>query len=119
MIPNWLASRTKWFTPGMGVKRWLILLMMGMFVASLGIADFLHDFHLYIVRSWVTVLTVIIIGIIVMVISLYKLTHSLLAPYRVSQHGSVVDIVYAHRKRDKGAKVVAIGGGTGLPSVLR
>ena len=42
-----------------------------------------------------------------------------LAPYRRNQQGRVADAVYAHRTRQKGLKVVAIGGGTGLPSVLR
>jgi hypothetical protein len=67
----------------------------------------------------VVVLAYIVLGAGAIVVALDKLTRSILAPYRKNQQGRVVDIVYAHHKRDKGPKVVAIGGGTGLPSVLR
>ncbi len=59
------------------------------------------------------------LGLGIVGIAVYKLSHSILTPYRKLQQGRVVDVVYAHKVRQKGLKVVAIGGGTGLPSVLR
>src|SRR5690606_19903877 len=64
-------------------------------------------------------LAYILFGTGFVLIALDQLTRNILAPYRRYQQGRVVDVVYAHRKREKGPKVVAIGGGTGLPSVLR
>ena len=48
-----------------------------------------------------------------------KINRSLLAPYREKQSLPVVDMIYSHQQRKRGSRVVAIGGGTGLPSVLR
>ena len=118
-MPNWFSSRTKWLTIGIGVKRWLLLLMFGVMLCAMGITYGVQVLQLAVARSWLEFILLVLLGIVVIVISLYFLTRSILAPYRISQQGAVVDIVYAHRKREKGPKVVAIGGGTGLPSVLR
>ena len=48
-----------------------------------------------------------------------QFSRSILAPYRINYQKSVVDVVYSHSRRQKGLKVVAIGGGTGLPSTLK
>jgi uncharacterized cofD-like protein len=48
-----------------------------------------------------------------------RLSHNLLAPYRQRQIGDVVDVVVDHNRRGKGIYIVAIGGGTGLPTTLR
>jgi uncharacterized cofD-like protein len=58
-------------------------------------------------------------GFALVIFAVVKLSRNILAPYRQNQRGRVADAVYAHRTRQKGLKVVAIGGGTGLPSVLR
>lgn len=119
MMPKWFDSRRKWFRLGIGVKRWLALLMLGVFLISLGISYILHELNLTVTESWFPVLVGFVVGLGIMVLALYRLTRTILAPYRIAQQGPVVDIVYAHRTREKGPKVVAIGGGTGLPSVLR
>jgi uncharacterized cofD-like protein len=116
----------KWLTPGIGVKRWLILLVIGVLLVAgalaFGLVNLL-DIHLISganrVSEWLLMLAMIILGLDVVAIALYRLSHSILAPYRRHQQGRVIDVVYAHSKRTKGMKVVAIGGGTGLPSVLR
>ena len=35
----------RWFTPGLHVKRWLVLLMLGMVMISLGIGYALRNFY--------------------------------------------------------------------------
>jgi uncharacterized cofD-like protein len=49
---------------------------------------------------------------------MYKMNQALLEPY-VRPGRSVVDAVAHHRKLGKGPKIVAIGGGTGLSTLLR
>lgn len=116
----------KWFSIGIGIKRWLLLLGFGVFIASvgttagmlkLGANAFIEARLPYI--SWIGCIVIIASGLIIASFALLKLSRSLLAPYRRHQQGRVIDVVYAHSKRQKGLKVVAIGGGTGLPSVLR
>lgn len=116
----------KWLTPGIGVKRWLFLLMVGIILTAAGVAYALLKLgEQELMRlnpnslGWVQLIIVIIGGLVIAMIALFKLSTNLLAPYRRHQQGHVIDVVYAHSKRQKGLKVVAIGGGTGLPSVLR
>jgi len=58
-------------------------------------------------------------GVVIITLSLLRLTLNLLAPYRRLQQGNVVDVMVQHSQRKKGMKLVVIGGGTGLPNVLR
>jgi uncharacterized cofD-like protein len=71
------------------------------------------------VTTWGQVFAAVMGGAIFVGIALVKLSRIILAPYRQHQRGQLIDMVYAHSKRQKGQKVVAIGGGTGLPHVLR
>jgi uncharacterized cofD-like protein len=116
----------KLLTLGLGVKRWLILLGIGVLLVALGIAYgllTLADFHPvrglgYLIEILISVLSMVL-GFLVIGWAVIKLSRAAVAPYRQHQQGRIIDMVYDHRKRSKGMKVVAIGGGTGLPSVLR
>ncbi|MEO8610616.1 MAG: uridine diphosphate-N-acetylglucosamine-binding protein YvcK [Chloroflexota bacterium] len=117
---------TKWLTPGIGVKRWIILMLSGILLVSLGLTYailLLLQLHIFDgitpFTEWGMVAASLILGLDVVGIAVFKLSHSILTPYRKLQQGRVVDVVYAHKVRQKGLKLVALGGGTGLPSVLR
>ncbi|MCU0496925.1 MAG: uridine diphosphate-N-acetylglucosamine-binding protein YvcK [Anaerolineae bacterium] len=112
---------TRWFLPGLGVKRWLLVLLIGIVSMASGLA--------YLIVKLVGVefadlpliypSMAIVGGMALLPIALYRIFRNLFAPYRRFQRGSVADVVYSHSRKNKGMKVVAIGGGTGLPSVLR
>ncbi|MBC7809637.1 MAG: YvcK family protein [Burkholderiales bacterium] len=117
---------TKWLTPGIGVKRWLMLLILGILLVAFAIAFLLfelrglHLIEAIIVQSnWLVALLAFGGGLALIIVALLRLSTNILAPYRNYQQRNVVDAVYSHSKRHKGMKVVAIGGGTGLPSVIR
>ncbi len=121
-----LQALTKWLTPGIGVKRWLLLILIGIFTVALGITyGMLHAAGISLIaglvplQSNLIVLIAVLLGLEMVGLSIYKLSHNIVAPYRKHQQGRIIDVVYGHSKRQKGAKVVALGGGTGLPSVLR
>ncbi len=123
-----IQALTKWLTPGIGVKRWIILLLVGVTLVSLGISQImlsligLHVLTQVAEATWIEyALSVLMIagGFTVVAFAVVKWSRAILAPYRRNQQGRVVDAVYSHSQRHKGLKVVAIGGGTGLPSVLR
>ena len=44
-IKTFLQSLTRWLIPGLGVKRWMALVLFGTTVISLGVADILLDFY--------------------------------------------------------------------------
>jgi uncharacterized cofD-like protein len=125
-------SYLKWLTPGLGIKRWLVVLLMGITFISLGLAEIVIDLYRHqqlpdilatlMLRSLpngVRILLAVGVGMSLVAVGLYKLSRSILEPFTGRHALSVVDVVYAHNVRRRGLKVVAIGGGTGLPSILR
>ena len=121
-----LREYSKWFTVGIGVKRWLLLMLFGTALIaaglSLGILKTVvgqDQVAAFTQASWVAVVTTLAAGIALVLLSVLRLGRNLVQPYRRHQQGAVVDVVFAHSRRQKGFKLVAIGGGTGLPSVLR
>lgn len=110
----------------MGIKRWLVLLIAGVVLVAIGITQsVLNILGLHLIANLSPVAEILFdamtvaLGFLLIIISVVKFSRNILAPYRRNQQGRVADAVYAHRTRQKGLKVVAIGGGTGLPSVLR
>lgn len=115
----------KWLTPGIGVKRWLFLLFVGVVTTAIGIAAGLlksADIRTIKAIQDATLLHIALLiglGLTLVGLALVKLSMNILAPYRIHRRGHVIDAVYNHSKLHKGLKVVAIGGGTGLPATLR
>ncbi len=116
----------KLLTPGIGVKRWLLLLITGVFLlAGAMTLAMLSAVGVHLINpvsslgEGALIIVLVILGSIIISIALVKLSRSLLAPYRRRQQGRVIDAVYAHHRRQKGLRVVVIGGGTGMPAVLR
>jgi uncharacterized cofD-like protein len=58
------------------------------------------------------------IGIALVLLSLYKLNQSMLSPF-VASDTNIVEALYRKRARQRGPKIVAMGGGTGLSTLLR
>ncbi len=127
-IPTRLRSGFKWLLPGLGVKRWLLVMAAG--VALLGLAVgvvlwqlvplslsapilFLGD-----LPTWARALALGVLGGGLVVAGLAGMNRNLLAPF-TSLDGSVVEALYQHRRRERGPRVVAIGGGHGLAALLR
>lgn len=123
----------KWLYPGMHVKRWLALSLLGVALMGLGIAYLLREAYLsytfpgvfyyltlqFIPRYWRAALFVAIafgsIGL-----GFWKLSAALLAPFTgANRAGSLVEQVHRFRFAQKGPRIVAIGGGTGLSNLLR
>jgi uncharacterized cofD-like protein len=127
------GSWLRWLTPGLQIKRWLLLLMISELVLVLGVAYALKEvyqtFHLpgiffYITLQfwpyWARATIFGIVGVGLLVISYLKLTQSVLGPFLPGNStSSVVDVIHAFRLRGRGPRIVAIGGGTGLSSLLR
>lgn len=116
----------KLFALGIGVKRWLLTLILGILLVSIGIAfGTLSIVGFRIAEEFTRLgemaisLGCILIGLLAIGGSVLKLSSVVVAPYRRNQQTRIIDTVYEHHQRQKGTKVVAIGGGTGLPSVLR
>jgi len=126
------SSLIKWLYPGMHVKRWLLLLLAGVTAIGLGFGYLLKDIYKtwtfppifyyltlqFIPRIWRAALFGSV-GFVAVVIAVVQLNRSLLAAFLRPGQERVVDVVYQHRMRSRGPKVVAIGGGHGLSTLLR
>jgi len=124
--------RPKWLYPGVGVKRWLLLLGVGVIVIGVGLDYLLRDlygirpfplaFHyltLQFVPYSIRALLLGATGLSAVVIAITQLKRSSWgASLRLSQK-SPVEAAHPHHRSSQGPKVVTIGGGTGLSTLLR
>ena len=122
----------KWLTPGLRIKRWLVVLLFGITLLALGMAQIIVSAYgtsdlpalvsiitLRFLPGWARVVLSAVLGSAAIALALVQLSRSFLAPFVLQSRESLIDRVYMHSRRQRGLKIVAIGGGTGLPSVLR
>ncbi|GAB4473748.1 MAG: YvcK family protein [Anaerolineae bacterium] len=125
------AKWLKWLTPGIGIKRWFGLLLFGAALMGLSFAALLVEvYHLQpellqpvLFPSsgavlWPWALLGGIAGLALVLMAAVRISRSLLAPLAMDG-GALVDAMVEHRQRQRGPRIVAIGGGTGLPTLLR
>jgi len=125
---------TKWLYIGLHIKRWLILITLAMAMMGLGFAYLLREVYVsYTFPGWAADLTLqflprwlrgvlfITVASATTVIAAWKLNQSITSAVLPpsTRTSDIVDMVYRNRTRDRGPKVVAIGGGTGLSNLLR
>ncbi len=116
----------------MHIKRWLALTLVGVAILGLGLGYVLREVYAtYTFPSEVYYLTLqfldryvraalfIVVAMSIIMFSVWKLNTSLMDAFRTSENESLLDAVWRFRYQSKGPKIVAIGGGTGLPVLLR
>lgn len=132
MVKSRTHTLRKWLQPGIYVKRWLLVLAIGLLVTGVGFAQLyatifneqdvprlLYYLTLGFLPPLWRVLVAGVLGVCTVSIAVYELNNSIVQPIVSQSSASFVDIVTEHKRLQKGLHVVAIGGGTGLPSVLR
>ena len=118
----------KWFRPGLGVKRWLVVLAVGIILIGIGVGALVCQvaslslteglLHLGFLPPWALILLPVTAGAGVVIFGLRGLNRTLLSPF-TEGNGEIVEALYRYRRRGRGPKVVAIGGGHGLSALLR
>lgn len=105
----------KWFYPGLRIKRWVILLFLSFFLLVLSAIRLVHDTNL-ILKIFDSLLFVFsFIGFVAGMRFLIKSFFEVIYP---GKNKEIIDIIYEKRFLSKGPKIVAIGGGTGLSTIL-
>ena len=125
----------RWLKPGLGVKRWFLLVLLGITLLGLGFAVILIDLYRtdsadpvlltflsyaslrFIPRIWRAVIFGGL-GVGLLMYGIYKLNRSLLKPF-IRPGSDVVDTLTDFQRRRRGPRTVAIGGGHGLSTLLR
>lgn len=123
---SWFRSY-KWLLPGLGVKRWLVIIATGVALIGLGVGFLLWQVpSLSEVRTYLSlnplpvglrILILMLVGGVLIIGGLAGLNRTLLSPFKRGD-APVVEQLYRHRRRGRGPKVVAIGGGHGLSTLL-
>lgn len=119
-----------WLMPGLRVKRWLFLTFSGIFLVALGSAILfnLHPVHFSIemLRSIANTLPsdlsgtlAILLGITLFFLGWRKANRSIFEAVLPQNRQKVLEALYRKHKLNRGPKIVAIGGGTGLSTMLR
>lgn len=102
----------KWLYPGMRVKRWVSLCCFGIILCSMG-------FVLTLVEHQNTAGSLIVLaGVILVGVSIRKIIKSVVTVLLPQRENELVNIIYQKRHLERGPKIVAIGGGTGLAMLL-
>jgi uncharacterized cofD-like protein len=127
----------RWLTPGIGIKRWLVVMFAGLLLlaiagahfirqvtrdvqpgsATQGLVDFITlQFLPYALRGFLVGL----LGITLIGIGAIRAARALVGPiWSAGGDQPLVEVIYQKRFLARGPRVVAIGGGTGLSTLLR
>ena len=126
----------RWLRPGIGIKRWLGVAFIGLTALALAGALALRQFYrdvavdgpvqaavsvvtLQFLQYWVRAAMLLGIGVFLFAYGSYRVVRALLGPFTESADEPLVDLVYRRRLLARGPRVVTIGGGTGLSTLLR
>jgi len=121
----------RWFYPGLGVKRWLLIAILGAILVVNGIGRWLtaegahfeintwvdENLDGYVPLAWLQWIFMVG-GAIMVVIGIRQWMRSIVGALTPDRKDRIVDALFASRLR-AGYRIVAVGGGTGLSTLLR
>lgn len=132
-----MARIWRWFIPGLNLKRWLLLFAAGVFLMGWGLSVLLQGGELYTrlerllrqatfegalaglrIPPWLVGVAAGALGALLSFLAMYRLVRSIIETLNPGKTG-MAEKFYQRRQLFRGPKLVAIGGGTGLPAVLR
>ena len=134
-ITDFFIRVLKWLSPGMEVKRWMFISWIGLLIFAFGfllltniriplniefaIIDFFSTKLNLNIPSKAVDIFFVIIGLLVIAYAQNKWFNSIYTVLVPVESKKLVEVIYEKRKLDVGHKLVAIGGGTGLSTLLR
>jgi len=123
-----------WLAPGIFIKRWLFISVLGVLLTSIGIANWanltpirhLIDLTSSLLETVASIIPNYISGPLAIAIGLFlifwgqsRTVGTITEVLNPDQDKELIDVLTTHRRLVKGPKIVAIGGGTGLSTLLR
>ncbi len=112
----------KWFYPGMGIKRWISLCALGLFLIILVALYAVRSFSKTNVFLAAFSTAVLIFGVFLVIMGIKNILRIFVRTLMPQRKEGLVDIVYQRRQEralERGPRIVAIGGGTGLATLLQ
>jgi uncharacterized cofD-like protein len=105
----------KWLYPGMWVKRWILMAVFGIIMISMGFVMAILEQSS---QSKTFAGIIIIVGILSVVTGIKRIIKSFVTVFLPQREEELVEKIYQKRILEKGVKLVVIGGGTGLSTLL-
>lgn len=133
-MSNRLSQGFKWLSPGLFVKRWLLLSALGVVFVSLGLAISIKLTPVFyviqftqaalqwvaeVIPSFISGPLVALVGILLIWWGQTRTLGSITEVLMPEGQEELVDRLLTHRRLNRGPRIVAIGGGTGLSTLLR
>ena len=133
-LPKRFTKSIRWLSPGLSIKRWLFLSAIGVILTSLGLAilvrltpifyviQFLESTLRFLSRLLPREISgplVILLGLFLVWWGQTRTLGSITEVLIPDSQEEVVDRLLVHRRLNRGPKIVVVGGGTGLSTLLR
>lgn len=128
-----LNKEFRWFMPGLGYKRWIVLTVIGAMLLGLGLAVIILDYYRSTTSEFLTSILAFLslrfldrpirfllfggFGFAMILIGIWGANRAVLKPFE-REGRPAWEAVQQYRRKDRGIKVVVIGGGHGLASLL-
>jgi hypothetical protein len=124
----------KWLSPGLFIKRWLLISASGFLLAVIGSAIWskltpvyrllsftakILEFLTTVVPSYISGPIVLVTGIFLIIWGQSRTMGSISDVLGVDKDKKLVDMLLDRRRLNRGPKIVVVGGGTGLSTLLR
>ncbi|MEM7769403.1 MAG: gluconeogenesis factor YvcK family protein [Cyanobacteria bacterium P01_E01_bin.6] len=132
--PRRLTRWILWMAPGLFVKRWMIISLAGMALTGLGLAIWANRTPVFylgrlisnalslltsLVPSYVSGPAVLLVGLILLIWGQNRTLNSITEVLMQEGDDDLIDQLVNYRRLNRGAKIVVLGGGTGLSTLLR
>lgn len=132
--PPRLSQWFKWLAPGLLVKRWLLISAAGVLCVTLGLAiwsnltpvyyisEFTRDFLRQVTRlvpSYISGPIVLVSGVLLILWGQSRSFGAITEVLMPEGNSELIDVLMTHRRLHRGPKIVVLGGGTGLSTLLR
>ncbi len=107
-----------WLKPGLGLKRWISLTLVGGFILALGLSGFLDEYLPSLTGLGLRAYLLTFLGLLLIGLALLGLIFSLVSKIYTDSEPLILKLRRRSRLQS-GPSIVAIGGGTGLSTFLR
>ena len=119
-----------WLLPGLEVKRWFLLIITGAILAAIGLCIIYNLRPVYSLINMIVKITqmlpseiigwlLVFLGAFLFFLGWLRTNYSILDVNNERNRHAVLEDLYRRRKLNRGPKIVAIGGGTGLSTMLK
>ncbi len=123
----------KWLYPGIRIKRWIFLFVLSVLVLIAGLSGLLGNifknvrieainidkYILRLQRLKFADIAFMLLGFAGIILAIRRIYYSILTVVMPNKEEEFINIAHKRAKMKRGPRIAAIGGGTGMPNVLK